>query len=53
MHEVMKKFPGTKWADLAAFQRLYDDKLGALPGVLRLNSTLVMKQIVQDRPLPA
>jgi len=40
-------------ADLAAFQRLYDDKLNALPGVLRLNSTLVMKQIVQDRPLPA
>jgi DNA-binding Lrp family transcriptional regulator len=40
-------------ADLAAYQRLEDDRLSALPGVLRLNSTLVMKQIVNDRPLPA
>lgn len=40
-------------ADLAAYQRLEDDKLAALPGVQRLTSTLVMKRIVQDRPLPA
>jgi DNA-binding Lrp family transcriptional regulator len=38
-------------ADLAAYQRLYDDKLATLPGVQRLNSTLVMKDIV-DRGLP-
>ncbi len=40
-------------ADLPAFQRLYDDKLATLPGVQRLSSTLVMKQVVHDRPLPA
>ena len=40
-------------ADLAAYQRLEDDVLSALPGVQRLNSTLVMKQVVNDRPLPA
>jgi DNA-binding Lrp family transcriptional regulator len=40
-------------ADLTAYQRLEDDTLSALPGVQRLNSTLVMKQIVNDRPLPA
>jgi DNA-binding Lrp family transcriptional regulator len=39
-------------ADLAHFQRLYDDELSALPGVQRLSTTLVMKKIVQDRPLP-
>jgi DNA-binding Lrp family transcriptional regulator len=40
-------------ADLGAYQRLEDDVLAALPGVQRLNSTLVMKQVVADRPLPA
>jgi DNA-binding Lrp family transcriptional regulator len=40
-------------ADLAAYQQLEDDALAALPGVQRLNSTLVMKQVVNDRPLPA
>jgi len=40
-------------ADLAAYQRLQDEKLTALPGVMRMTSTLVMKRIVQDRPLPA
>lgn len=40
-------------ADLAAYQRLEDETLSALPGVQRLNSTLVMKQVVTDRPLPA
>lgn len=40
-------------ADLAAYQQLEDDTLAALPGVQRLNSTLVMKQVVNDRPFPA
>jgi DNA-binding Lrp family transcriptional regulator len=40
-------------ADLGAYQRLQDERLGRLPGVLRMTSTLVMKQIVHDRPLPA
>jgi DNA-binding Lrp family transcriptional regulator len=39
-------------ADLPAYQELEDDVLSALPGVLRLNSTLVMKHVVNDRPLP-
>ncbi|MFJ5830591.1 Lrp/AsnC family transcriptional regulator [Streptomyces sp. NPDC093089] len=38
--------------DLAAFQQLYDQQLARLPGVQRLTSTLVMKNVVQDRPLP-
>ncbi|QQC64174.1 Lrp/AsnC family transcriptional regulator [Paraburkholderia ginsengisoli] len=38
--------------DLKAFQTLYDRSLLALPCVLRLSSTLVMKSICQDRPLP-
>ena len=38
--------------DLAAFQQLYDDELSALPSVQRLTSTLVMKTVVQGRPLP-
>lgn len=38
--------------DLPAFQKLYDDQLSALPCVLRLTSTLVMKSIVQNRALP-
>ncbi|MDT0438876.1 MULTISPECIES: Lrp/AsnC family transcriptional regulator [Streptomyces] len=40
-------------ADLAAYQRLYDERLARLPGVQRLTSTLVMKNVVDDRPLPA
>lgn len=39
-------------ADLPAFQRLYDEHLSALPGVQRLTSTLVMKNVVHSRPLP-
>ncbi len=39
-------------ADLAAYQELEDDTLAALPGIQRLNSTLVMKQVVTDRSLP-
>jgi DNA-binding Lrp family transcriptional regulator len=38
--------------DLHAFQQLYDESLSALPCVLRLRSTLVMKSIFQNRPLP-
>lgn len=40
-------------ADLGAYQRLEDDVLATLPGVQRLNSTLVMKNVVAERPLPA
>jgi DNA-binding Lrp family transcriptional regulator len=40
-------------ADLGAYQRLQDEKLSALPGMLRMTSTLVMKRVVHDRPLPA
>ena len=38
--------------DLPAFQQLYDKHLSALPSVLRLTSTLVMKRVIQDRVLP-
>jgi len=39
-------------ADLAAYQTLRDEKLGTLPGVQRITSTIVMKRIVDDRPYP-
>jgi DNA-binding Lrp family transcriptional regulator len=39
-------------ADLAAYAELEDDTLSAIPGVQRLNSTLVMKQVVADRAIP-
>jgi DNA-binding Lrp family transcriptional regulator len=38
--------------DLPAYQQLYDDRLATLPGVQRLSSTLVMKSVVENRPLP-
>lgn len=38
--------------DAAAFQQLYDERLAALPGVQRLTSTLVMKDVVTHRSLP-
>ncbi|WP_427019079.1 Lrp/AsnC family transcriptional regulator [Pseudarthrobacter sp. P1] len=38
--------------DLPAFQQLYDDRISTLPGVQRLSSTLVMKSVVENRPLP-
>jgi DNA-binding Lrp family transcriptional regulator len=38
--------------DLGTFQRLYDDRLTSLPGVQRLSTTLVMKSVIDDRPLP-
>jgi DNA-binding Lrp family transcriptional regulator len=39
-------------ADLAAYRHFQDDHLAALPGILRLTSSLVMKQVVTSRPLP-
>ena len=39
-------------ADLAAFQRLYDEHLAGLPGVGNLRSTLVMRTVVEDRGVP-
>ena len=38
--------------DLPAFQKLYDEKLTSIPNVKRLSSTLVMKEVIQDRLLP-
>ena len=38
--------------DLPAYQQLYDEQLATLPGVQRLSSTLVMKNLVETRPLP-
>ncbi|HTK00286.1 MAG TPA: Lrp/AsnC family transcriptional regulator [Bordetella sp.] len=38
--------------DLAAYQKLYDYSLSTLPNVQRLTSTLVMKNVVQNRALP-
>ena len=39
-------------ADLPAYQDVYDNRLATLPGVQRLSSTLVMKSVVANRPLP-
>jgi DNA-binding Lrp family transcriptional regulator len=39
-------------ADLAAYAALRDEKLVVLPGVQRLTSTIVMKLVVNNRPLP-
>jgi DNA-binding Lrp family transcriptional regulator len=39
-------------ADLRAFQQLYDERLATLPGLRRLTSTIVMKTVVDHRPLP-
>ena len=39
-------------ADLDAYRRLYDERLATLPGVQRLTSALVMKDVVVGRPLP-
>ncbi|MEV7792161.1 Lrp/AsnC family transcriptional regulator [Streptomyces sp. NPDC087512] len=40
-------------ADLPSYQHLYETVLIHLPGVRSLNSTIVMKQAVRPRPLPA
>jgi DNA-binding Lrp family transcriptional regulator len=39
-------------ADIDAYQNLRDEKLATLPGVRRLTSTIVMKRVVDERPLP-
>jgi len=36
---------------VAGIPHVEDEKLAALPGVQRMNSTLVMKQVVNGRPL--
>ncbi|TDD70915.1 Lrp/AsnC family transcriptional regulator [Jiangella aurantiaca] len=38
--------------DLTSYAQLRDEKLATLPGVARLTSTIVMKRIVDNRPLP-
>ncbi|MDO5670567.1 MAG: Lrp/AsnC family transcriptional regulator [Corynebacterium sp.] len=38
--------------DLADYQRLRDEHLSELPGVARITSTLVMREIVKDGPIP-
>jgi DNA-binding Lrp family transcriptional regulator len=38
-------------ADLPDFQRFYDERLATLPGLRRLTSTIVMKDVVDHRPL--
>ncbi|WP_394613949.1 Lrp/AsnC family transcriptional regulator [Lentzea sp. JNUCC 0626] len=39
-------------ADLTSYQRLYEETLAKLPGVRGLTSTIVMKQVIEPRPLP-
>ena len=38
--------------DLDSFAALRDQRLATLPGIHRLTSTIVMKRIVDNRPLP-
>lgn len=38
--------------DLPDYQQVYDERLATLPGIERLRSTLVMKTVVENRPLP-
>jgi DNA-binding Lrp family transcriptional regulator len=39
-------------ADLNDYAALRDQELATLPGILRITSTIVMKRIVDNRPLP-
>jgi DNA-binding Lrp family transcriptional regulator len=39
-------------ADLHSYAALRDKRLAMLPGVQRLTSTIVMKRVVEERPLP-
>lgn len=39
-------------ADLDSYRQIYDEGLASLPGVQRLTSTLVMKDLVGNRGLP-
>ena len=43
---------GSSRATSTAYATLRDQKLATLPGVLRLTSTIVMKRIIENRPLP-
>lgn len=40
-------------ADLPGFQQFYGEWLATLPGLRRLTSTIVMKDVVNHGPLPA
>ncbi len=40
-------------ADLPSYQRLHETRPARLPGERGLSSTLVLKQVVEPRPLPA
>ncbi len=37
--------------DIQSFQRLYDERLSSLESVQRLTSTLIMKNLFQEKPL--
>jgi hypothetical protein len=37
--------------DLHSYAALRDERLATLPGVQRLTSTIVMKRVVEERPL--
>lgn len=39
-------------SDLSTFQKLYDEKLSALPGVKKLTTTMIMKSVISDRLFP-
>ena len=39
-------------SDMRAYQRLFDQELTVLPGLRGIKSTIVMKHIVRERPLP-
>jgi len=38
--------------DLASYHQIFDGKLGELPGVQQMRSTLVMKQLVESAKVP-
>ena len=38
--------------DLASYQQLYEQRLSRLPGVQRISSTIIIKDVVPRRPLP-
>jgi hypothetical protein len=46
------RLPPASSQPTAAYQRIYDEHVGTLPGVQRLASTLVMKEAVHHRGLP-
>jgi DNA-binding Lrp family transcriptional regulator len=38
--------------DIEAYQQIRDTRLATLPGVQRITSTIVMRRVVDNRPLP-